>query len=252
MNYVFDGSFNGFLCCIFEAFERKEFNAIPLKYHTLESELFIENRVIATDNAKSNRVFAAIEKIIGKKDSLIFYHNFLADTPKAWHNGFQLIVTLFKTGRIDMRNYGNPEILLMRQTVKKVNRERHRMKAFVRFVKSSENLYTALVEPDFNVLPLIIDFFKNRFADQFWLIYDLRRNYGYHYDGSTVQEVTSDQSIADPYGFEVEIDSRELEFQHLWITYFKSTNIESRRNIKLHLRHVPKRYWNYLIEKKET
>lgn len=254
MHYIFDGSFSGYLCCVFEAFERREFNAIPIKDKIPETDLFSEHRMIVTDEAKWNRIFIGIEKIIGKKGIQTFYHNFLADTPQAWLNGFRLLIALFKSGTLDMGNYGNTEMLMMHQTIKKVSRERHRMKAFVRFVKSSENLYTALIEPDFNVLPLVTNFFKNRFADQHWLIYDLRRNYGYHYDGHAVQEVSrsNDERISDPYSFEVEVDPRELEFQHLWITYFKSTNIESRKNIKLHLKHVPRRYWNYLVEKKGT
>ncbi|MGK4566274.1 DUF4130 domain-containing protein [Flavobacterium sp. 3HN19-14] len=36
----------------------------------------------------------------------------------------------------------------------------------------------------------------------------------------------------------------------LWNDYFKSTNIPARKNMKLHLQHVPKRYWKYLTEKK--
>ena len=42
---------------------------------------------------------------------------------------------------------------------------------------------------------------------------------------------------------------QEFEFQKLWQDYFKSTNISSRENMKLHIRHVPKRYWKYLSEK---
>jgi probable DNA metabolism protein len=152
---------------------------------------------------------------------------------------------------MNMLDYGRPDILRLHQTVKKVSRERHRMKAFIRFIKSNDNLYTALIEPDFNVLPLIIKFFKNRYADQQWLIFDIRRNYGFHYDCYSVQEVfqIQHQEIRDPYDLEVDLDPKEKEFQQLWKTYFKSTNIESRQNLKLHLKHVPKRYWKYLVEK---
>ena len=44
----------------------------------------------------------------------------------------------------------------------------------------------------------------------------------------------------------MDLDPKEKEFQQLWKTYFKSTNIESRQNLKLHLKHVLKRYWKYL------
>jgi probable DNA metabolism protein len=41
----------------------------------------------------------------------------------------------------------------------------------------------------------------------------------------------------------------ESAYQYLWKNYFTSVNIVSRKNTKLHLRHIPKRYWKYLTEK---
>lgn len=251
MDYIFDGSYLGYLCCVFEAFERKEFDSIPKTGKAAEITLFSEKRMISTDNKKANRILTGMEKIIGKQETIFFYHNFLSDNQIEWLNGFRLIVELFRKNQLDIHNYGYPPILRLHQSIKKINRERHRMKAFIRFVKSNDYLYTAVVEPDFNVIPLVVQFFKNRFADQCWLIYDLRRNYGFHYDGNTVVEVSPNESdeIRDPYQLEVDLDPQEKAYQHLWKTYFKSTTIESRKNLKLHLRHVPKRYWKYLVEK---
>ena len=252
MHYIFDGSYTGYLCCVFEAFERKEFHAVPITESLMESTLFPEYRTIDTDPLKYNRVLSAMEKVVERKNLNLFYHNFLSDSPVEWLNAFQLIIELFKKKKLDLRNFGDPSILRLHQTLKKVSRERHRMKAFIRFVKSDDGLYTALVEPDFNVLPLIVEFFKNRYADQDWLIYDLRRNYGFHYSANEINEVSGNinDTIRNPYELELNIDPKELEYQHLWSTYFKSTNIEARKNLKLHLRHVPKRYWKYLVEKK--
>ena len=251
MNYIFDGSYCGYLCCVFEAFERKEFDIIPTTQQLMVANIFSEKRQISSCSKKASRIISGMEKIIGKHNARLFYHNFLADNSLEWTNGFRLIVELFKSQHLEMQNYGRPDLLRLHQSIKKINRERHRMKAFIRFVKSYNNLYTAIVEPDFNVIPLVIDFFKNRFADQQWLIYDIRRNYGFYYDGRTVQEVSHihGQDIQDPYCIEVDLDPKEKEFQQLWKTYFKSTTIESRKNLKLHLRHVPKRYWKYLVEK---
>ena len=46
------------------------------------------------------------------------------------------------------------------------------------------------------------------------------------------------------------LNEKELHYQKLWIEYFDHTNIKERRNDKLHVQHVPKRYWKYLTEKK--
>jgi len=41
----------------------------------------------------------------------------------------------------------------------------------------------------------------------------------------------------------------EKIYQHLWKNYFKSVNIISRKNTKLHIKHIPKRYWKHLAKK---
>ncbi|MGZ5274180.1 MAG: DUF4130 domain-containing protein, partial [Kaistella sp.] len=41
----------------------------------------------------------------------------------------------------------------------------------------------------------------------------------------------------------------EKKYQKLWQRYFTKTNIKERKNLKLHVQHVPKRYWKYLTEK---
>lgn len=81
-----------------------------------------------------------------------------------------------------MQNFADEDILKISKICKSVSRERHRMTAFVRFEKMQDDIYFAKIDPDFNVLPLIRKHFKDRYADQKWMIYDLRRHYGLLYD----------------------------------------------------------------------
>ena len=125
------------------------------------------------------------------------------------------------------------------------------MEAFVRFRLTKDDIYFASIEPDFNVLPLIEKHFKRRYADQKWVIYDIKRGYGLFYDLETVELINMD--FPENFNFTKTDDAffatQEFEFQKLWQDYFKATNIASRKNMKLHIRHVPKRYWKYLSEK---
>ena len=151
-------------------------------------------------------------------------------------------------------NYADKDVLEISKIVKMVRREKHRMDAFVRFRETKEGLYFATIEPDFNVLPLNATHFKNRYADQKWLIYDLKRKYGLFYDLHTVETVQLDLAA------DVHLESKsnlffsekEQQFEVLWQNYFKSTNIKGRKNMKLHLQHVPRRYWKYLSEKQPS
>jgi probable DNA metabolism protein len=150
-------------------------------------------------------------------------------------------------------NFGHAAVLGVTQTARKVGREKHRMEAFVRFQQLKDGLYYAAVEPDFNVLPLILPHFRSRYADQDWLIYDLRRRYGIHYTKETGQaaEVQMDwgEHVADGRPGTSLYGEREALYQALWKDYFKHTGIPARKNPALHLRHIPKRYWRNLTEK---
>ena len=125
-----------------------------------------------------------------------------------------------------------------------------------RFKKCQDGLFLSLVQPDFNVLPLIERHFRNRYQDQRWLIYDERRNFGIYYDLTAVHQVEMDvdhidhaHKVGHSQSFSVELDDDELLYDQLWKDYFKSINIEARTNIKLHVQYVPKRYWRYMNEK---
>lgn len=251
MHYQFDGTYHGFLTGIFEAFEKKEFNKYPTFKQRESISLFDEMTMITTDIVKAQRVLKGLESKIGKNRAFDFYRGFLSEDEAAWKSMFILIVKIFQGQTNILDNFGDEDVLYFSQTLKKVSRERHRMKAFIRFNKDENGLFTAIIEPDFNVLPLIIKFFKDRYTDQPWLIYDIKRKYGMYYNLENVEEVEmipTEAEISLPI-VSIEMDSQEELYQKLWKQYFKSTNIVERKNMKLHLRHVPRRYWKYLVEK---
>jgi len=252
MHYLFDGSYTGFLCCVFESFERKEFDVTPVTDVSFQNAFFTESRQIPADAGRAARVHAGLQNKCGKAAASDFYRVFLSEDPQAWYAAFHIIRKIFREGPTILNNYGDADLLFFSQTLKKVGRERHRMQAFVRFKKSSDGLYVSVVAPDFNVLPLLAGFFRNRYADQSWLIYDAKRKYGLLYDKRHITEVTLTEAEKNGLSITtaaVTLDEQEAAYERLWKSYYQSTNIVSRRNMKLHLQHVPKRYWKYLPEK---
>src|SRR5690606_721452 len=60
MNYIFDGTYNGFLCCVFEYFEYKDSN-VQLQVEgddDAQTALFDSSKTIITDISKVKRVQA--------------------------------------------------------------------------------------------------------------------------------------------------------------------------------------------------
>lgn len=251
VDYVFDGSFEGLLTAVFESFERKH-TQVRLLLQGQTQNAFGEVFYIHPDPVKAERVWKGLQKKTGDVGYKNYYKAFLSEDPVIFQHLMDYALYIFHHGEGHALNFGNDHVLAIAQMSRKVHREKHRMEAFVRFQKSSDGLFVALIYPDYNVLPLIVPHFKNRYADQAWLIYDEKRKYGIHYDLAQVHEVKLGlQSVQDlsPAHTAINIEEKEVLYSSLWRTYFKSTNIVERKNMKLHVQHVPKRYWRYLTEK---
>jgi probable DNA metabolism protein len=127
-----------------------------------------------------------------------------------------------------------------------------RILQFVRFQQTIDNIFFAPVEPQFDVLPYTVRHFRNRFADQQWLIYDVRRDYGFYYNLETVTEITLSEKNFSGHDGKLAggiAQEDEVMYQTLWKSYFKHIHIEERRNAKLQRQHMPRRYWKFLTEK---
>ena len=250
---IYDGSFSGFLTSVFIAFEEK-LNVADIQTSSKgQSGLFSENETIFTNLGKAKRVWNGIRN---KSHSAIsnIYFAYLSEEEGIELLLFRYIQKLMSTRHQKHNDFSDETVLRINQLARSVGREKHRMEAFVRFQLTKDNIYFANIEPDFNVLPLISKHFRNRYADQQWLIYDVKRKYGLSYDLEGVELISLDLN-------EIHFNkvhrtdaflNEEYDYQTLWNDYFKSTNIKSRINKKLHTQHIPKRYWKYLSEKKET
>ncbi|WP_420150633.1 TIGR03915 family putative DNA repair protein [Spirosoma sp.] len=250
--YIFDGSFWGLLTAIFESFARKEYEVKLTEESRFEASFFDTSVRIHTEREKANRVWLGLQKKVGTEGQQQFYKAFLSEQPAVFKSLFTYAQYVFCNPAGFAENYGNADVLAIAQAAQKVHREKHRMEAFVRFKKHRNGLFMAVVAPDFNVLPLICPHFKDRYADQPWLIYDERRKYGIYYNGSTVCEVvlaSKPRALTEHDVLEAGLDGHEQLYATLWNDYFRSTNIAERKNKKLHLQHVPRRYWRYLTEK---
>lgn len=251
MIYIFDGSLPGLLSSVFEWFERKPGKIALKSIEIFQPEAFAECFNVTTQLEKSDRVWAGLQKKLGKDWLRKFYCSYLSEIPEAYNHLFHFACYIFNSSPGAENNYGNEHVIALSKYAKSVEREKHRMEAFIRFQKTGEGMFYCGIDPDFNVLPLISGHFKNRYADQQWIIYDLKRKYGLHYDLNTVSEVTINftNGINKQNPASVLMDEKEELYTTLWKDYFKSANIVARKNTKLHLQHVPKRYWKYLTEK---
>ena len=248
---LYDATFDGFLTCVFHIYELKLKTFTFQRPNNVQESLFGNTTEIITDLKKADRVWKGIKNKTSKTGSSRLFNAFLSEQSQIESLLLDYIQLAFKSSIPIDCDFSNETVLRVSQIAKSVGREKHRMEAFVRFKLTKDGVYFANIEPDFDVLPLISKHFESRYADQKWIIYDLKRNYGLYYDLKNVEVMQlSLPDDFDPTKTNLEFfTASEIEFQTLWQDYFESTNIASRKNMKLHVQHVPKRYWKYLSEK---
>ena len=249
---VYDKSFDGFLTAIFNVYEYKFKNTVIYPEGNVRSSLFGTHHIVNTDKEKSERVWSKLDMKLSKISMTQLYKTFLSEIPGIENNLLRYIQYVIASKYNVENDYSHPDVLMMKQTAKKVDREKHRMEAFVRFALTKDQLYYSIIQPDYNVLPLISNHFEKRYADQRWLIYDCIRKYGLYYDLEKVEEVSMnfETDLNNKESLKAIYDENEELYQTLWQQYFTSVNIKARKNMKLHIQHMPKRYWRYLVEKK--
>ena len=216
---------DGLLTAVFDAFFLRQ----QPEYLLAEGEqlpMFAdEPHRVVTDSEKAERVWKGLEKYLSKEGMHMISVSWLSEERTLNQPLFNMICKVFRLKVKGLeRNASDPDVLEVRNSCRRVLHEQLRMKQFIRFQKAKDGTYLAVVSPDHNVLPLIIDHFQDRFNDQPWLIYDAKRHYGYYYDGKSV-------------------------IQDLWRTYFKAICIKERMNPKKQLSDMPRRYWKYMTEK---
>jgi len=247
---LYDGTFEGLLTAIFEIYERRLTHVRMIKGEYYTSALFDDVIKITTDEARAGRVLTGLRQKLSSNGVQRLYIAHLADIEGDDENIVGYIRYAFDAGQNIEEDYGNRYVLRIAEIVQMMRRERHRMEAFVRFQKLKDDTFYAAIQPDFNVLPMLIKHFRNRYADQKWIIYDLKRAYGLYYNLHDTQFISLDFSAQKSAGNVITAYTEdEGIYQHLWKNYFSSVNIPARKNTKLHLRHIPKRYWKHLTEK---
>jgi probable DNA metabolism protein len=250
--FIYDATFEGLLNVVFESYRLK---IVPDKIVEEEEvlPLFSENILrIGSDEQKAQRVWKGLQKKLSPSACSMIFNVFLADDPSVPMLLFRYICKAIDAPKSIETNFGDPDVLEATKWYKKVRREAERIRQFVRFQKTEDNIFFAPMAPLHNVLPLAIKHFTDRFSDQKWIVYDTRRNYGFFYDLKTTVEVTFDQLKIDPRLGKIDPEMMaedEKLFQQMWKVYFKSMTIKERINPKLHRQNMPRRFWRYLTEK---
>ena len=248
---------DGLLTAVFDAYALRQ-QPDELVGETDVLPLFCDEvHNVETDAEKARRVWTGLEKRLSREALRMLMVSWLSEIRELYSPLYHYIYKVFQQPKGAMsieRNFADADVLFVTNTARKVLHEQLRMKQFIRFQKAKDGTYLSVVAPDHNVLPLVVDHFRDRFGDQPWLIYDARRRYGFYYDLKEVTRVTF--SDDEPLAFDLAtgklsadlLSENDQLMQDLWRTYFKAICIRERINPKKQLNDMPRRYWKYMTE----
>jgi probable DNA metabolism protein len=237
---------------VFECYARKIIPVDVCSRKVFQENLFTGKLEIATNERKADRVWKALDGKLNPKNKNMPFFAFLSEEPGIEMRLYRFIRRMFDHSRSIETDYGDQDVLELRKTERKVLQEAVRLRQFVRFQETRDELFFAPVEPAYNVLPFVINHFRSRFGGQRWLIYDVKRDYGYFYDLHKVHEVVlTEKQFSEQNGKIHESLAKEEEamYRTLWKDYFNLINIRERKNLKMQRQHMPLRYWKFLPEK---
>lgn len=250
--FFYDKTFEGLLTAVFEAYSRRTFPDRLLAEGEVLPLFYDEVFTVVSDPAKSDRVWKALQKKLSSVSLTGLTLVWLSELPDSDGLLFRYIRKVIDSPHRIETNFGDPDVLEMSKIWKKVGNERGHVVQFLRFQKTADGIFFAALAPIYNVLPLTVSHLKDRFSDQRWLLYDLKRAYGYYYDLKEVAEIRFEQKEAhliSGWLNEDLMDKDEKLFQSLWKTYFHAIAIKERINPKLHRQMMPARFWKYMTEK---
>ncbi len=250
--FIYDQTFEGLLTAIHDAFEMKINPDKIVSTKSFQDDLFAAKYKVVTDTEKFDKLWNLIKSKSSEQNCQRIFKAFLSELTGIEiiiYNYVQLIVETDYNVELD---FSKDAVLKLNNIQKKVGRESHRVIMFTRFQKTIDDIFYASFDPKYNVIPLTISHFRSRFTDQKWIIFDTRRKYGYYYDLERVREITIGKNKINFENGKIDEDVLHVSeklFQKLWKNYYDSINIKERKNLKVHMQFLPKRFWKYLPEK---
>jgi probable DNA metabolism protein len=241
--HLIDGSFDGLLTSVFDAYESKRFPERIYESGDYQQDLTRTPADIRTDAAKAARVQAGIMRRIGGEAFDQVWMAYLSDDRERFIKVFRYLALGFMIGRKALGNLTEPAIMDVFELARRVGRETNHMLGFLRFSVMDDGVQYAAIAPACNQTPCLAPHFAGRMPDIPFVIHDTRRRIAAIYD-------TKDIAYADTGGVSPVkgFSEDERAFRELWRCFYGAIAIKERINPKLQRSLMPKRYWKNMTE----
>ncbi|MCL2342625.1 MAG: TIGR03915 family putative DNA repair protein [Firmicutes bacterium] len=237
--YVYDGSFDGFLCCVYESVYGGEF---PLQITAaLTQETLLPVREIATDMEKARRVLASIPRKISSRALELTQCVFLSCLEEREVKLLRALLRGYREGGRLYASLGDADIAALLAAERHLLSEAHLLKGFVRFADYGGDLVGTITPKNF-VLPFLANHFAARYDNENWLLFDKTHQAALIHENRRVRLISA-AHVDMP-----ELSEEEARYRSLWKHFYDTVAIEARINPRCRMTHMPKRYWENMLE----
>ncbi len=188
---LYDGTFNGFLTTVFKIFEEKIEVQDIQKIGYGQNALFTELDMVETNLNTAKRVW---EGLSHKNHTALknIYFAFLSEQKGMALLLYQFIRKLYALPTFQSIEEEAIVASKISQASNLVRREKISLESQLKMQLTNDNVYMEVIEPSFNVLPLISKHFRTQYGEKEWIIYDAKRDYGIHYQNSYLEIIELD------------------------------------------------------------
>ncbi|MBQ8852629.1 MAG: TIGR03915 family putative DNA repair protein, partial [Oscillibacter sp.] len=217
MVYYYDGSFEGFLSCIFESYAKKEVLTAIYRDEDAVPTLF-DCRTVVTDQDHASRVLRKLLKVSPDAAELV-QKGFLTCMEDKELHLYHLVAKLLRDGPGFLRDLSDETLYPVASAVRHLNGEVHLLKGFVRFSELGGVLGSE-IEPKNRVLPLLRTHFCARYREDAFFIYDRTHKEALFYaGGKAIIRPIEDFQMAPP-------DEQEANYRLLWKRFYDTIAIK--------------------------
>lgn len=247
--YLCDDSVEGVFTAIYKAWEAGTSHT-DVRVRNNSSISFFEDYIdVETDKSLSEKVASSILRKLSFEIYMNIYYACLSDDENKASYIYHFLQKAFKCGSAIMNKLQDDDVNRIYKLRRAVGNEAGHYREFIRFEELENGVLAGRIEPRYNIVPLIADYFADRMHNEHWIILDTKRSISavhVAYKGYAFTDQITETDLLNFSG----LSEKEADFQALWKRFFDTIAIEERINPKLQRSLMPLRFRKYMNAEK--
>ncbi|MBQ8541482.1 MAG: TIGR03915 family putative DNA repair protein [Clostridia bacterium] len=239
---TFDSTFDGFLSVVYHAVKNRVRPVRICPETAVQTMLGCSIQFVPSDVRHSALVRRTLCDSVGYDGFKRAYYAYLSSAEDAIMTSYTYILYALKYGKHTADYMSAPDIFRAYQLEKKVSYEADRMKGFLRFAVMEGGVEYAPMEPDSDILALLMPHFADRLKNIPFVIHDIsRQKAGVCAKGTWF--ITDATDITPP-----RLSDDEETYRRMWKAFYNAISIPERKNERLQTQMMPKKYRKHMTE----